>query len=204
MITPDTCEKCYKFHNQTIIKDCQICYKLRFDEEILCDLTRYSQDNSPFECHAFRQKLALVQKDDKEDTKSIEQIDSHKSPKDKWREIYSVQQLKMKPDEIHFNLKYHVSFNTIKRRPLFSNQHFTFVSKIIEGIGSDFKQTQVALLWLAVDHLHLYIDSSPDYSIEELTISIMNKSEMDIISQHSEFQEKQIIWEREYFAETLG
>ena len=40
-----------------------------------------------------------------------------------------------------------------------------------------FEQTTVHVLWLASDHLHLYIDATPDYSLDEIVHAIVDDLE---------------------------
>jgi len=59
-----TCQRCYKYYNQTIVKTCPFCQEVSFSEIILCDLTREAQvENTHFECLAFRPNLSLAMGD---------------------------------------------------------------------------------------------------------------------------------------------
>jgi REP element-mobilizing transposase RayT len=68
-----------------------------------------------------------------------------------------------------------------------------------------FEQTTAHVLWLASDHLHLYIDATPDYALDEIVHAIIAYLEHEVANlfpalQHSD----QPVWERAYFAESIG
>ena len=66
-------------------------------------------------------------------------------------------------------------------------------------------QTTAHVLWLASDHLYLYIDATPEYALDEIVHAIREYLEQAIARllpalQHS----NQPVWERAYFAEGIG
>jgi putative transposase len=127
------------------------------------------------------------------------------SPKEKWFKAYAVQQLEMNPDLIYANLRYHVVFSTVQRTKLFSHQDFDRIDSVFHQAKFPFEKTNVHLLCLAPDHMHLYIDASPDYSLNEIVNAVIDYSEQEIPTQLPELQQNsQLLWERAYFSESIG
>ncbi len=64
---------------------------------------------------------------------------------------------------------------------------------------------QIQLLWMGVDHIHLYIDSNPDYSVDEIVKKTIESLEKSLLEKFPEFNNgNDYVWERNYFAETIG
>jgi REP element-mobilizing transposase RayT len=208
MRIPTLCQACYKHHHSTVVKACPFCRDVQVPEEILCDLVRDNDgDEQAFHCEAFRPTLSVVPHDHTEalhteesgaDTMSM-------SPKDKWFRAYAVQQLSLNPDLISCTLRYHVVFSTRQRVPCFSSQHDEPMADLVRQAAFPFAQTRVHVLWLASDHMHLYIDASPDYPLDEIVDAIMEYVEHEMANllpalKHS----NQPLWKRAYFAEGIG
>jgi len=207
-IIPNLCQKCHKHHHTTCVKECRLCSDLQFPEQILCNLVRDDiRDEDSFECHAFRPNLSVVSRDDTEPSQMEDASENTEgmSPKEKWFKAYAVQQLGMNPDLIYANLRYHVVFSTVQRTKLFSHQDFERIDNIFHQAEFPFENTNVHLLCLAPDHMHLYIDSSPDYSLDEIINVVMESSEREIVVQLSGLQKSSnSLWERAYFFEGIG
>ena len=99
------------------------------------------------------------------------------SPKDKWFRAYAVQQLSLHPDLIDFTIRYHVVLSTRQRTNVFSSEHGEPMADLVRQAALPFEQTTVHVLWLASDHLHLYIDATPDYALDEIVHAIMDDLE---------------------------
>ena len=97
------------------------------------------------------------------------------SPKDKWFRAYAVQQLSLHPDLIDFTIRYHVVFSTRQRTNVFSREHGEPMADLVRQAAIPFEQTTVHVLWLASDHLHLYIDATPDYALDEIVHAISGR-----------------------------
>ena len=205
---PTLCQACYKHYRSTVVNACPFCRDVQFPEEILCDLVREGHsEKHPFHCAAFRPTLSVVHHDQteaspteegSEDTVSI-------SPKDKWFQAYAVQQLSHNPDLISFTIRYHVVFSTRQRDNVFASEHGEPMADLVRQAAVPFEQTTVYVLWLASDHLHLYIDATPDYALDEIVDAIREHLEHAMTYLFPELQHSnQPVWERAYFAEGIG
>jgi putative transposase len=207
VIIPNLCQECHQHHHATCVKACRFCSDLRFPEQILCNLARdETTDEESFECHAFRPKLSVVNRDDTEPSQTADESENTEgmSPKEKWFKAYAVQQLGMNPDLIYAKLRYHVVFSTVQRTKLFSHQDFDQIDSVAHQAEFPFENTSVHLLCVAPDHIHLYIDASPDYALDEIVNAVMEYSEREIPSQLPELQNSQLLWKRAYFFEGIG
>ena len=208
MRIPTLCQACYKHYRSTVVNACPFCDDVEFSEAVLCDLVREGQSaKQPFRCAAFRPALSVVRHDEieaspveegSEDTVSM-------SPKDKWFRTYAVQQLSFHPDLIAFTIRYHVVFSTRQRVNVFASEHRESIADLVRQAAFPFEQTTAHVLWLASDHLHLYLDATPDYALDEIVHAIREYLEhamihLSLTLQHSH----QPVWERAYFAEGIG
>jgi REP element-mobilizing transposase RayT len=127
------------------------------------------------------------------------------SPKDKWFRAYAVQQLGMNPDLIVCTLRYHVVFSTRQRVNVFAREHHEPMADLVRQAAIPFEQTKVQVLWLASDHMHLYIDASPNYPLDEIMDAIMDDLEREMANLFPALpHSNQPVWERAYFAEGIG
>jgi REP element-mobilizing transposase RayT len=192
---------------------------LEFEEGILCDLNRAVQDNSSFVCQAFRTRLRLtvpagdkiqdnfILVDRKSRHKSIQEIIA--SDKVKYQKALALQKLTLDPDEFFIELKYHLAWNVRNKKPIFSPDKglFDFILEALLGCG-DLVGGAARLLWLAPDHLHIYIDSDGEKSIDTIIRklkSFLNKSilgEFPMIKKG--LGKGRNLWDMAYFSETLG
>ena len=203
MSVPQKCKNCFKFHNTTVVNSCEICNKLQFPEENLCDLLRFNEVD--FDCAAHKPKLQLIRDKTESSIQSRVIADTYDSQKNKWIQSYLVQQQKQNPDQVQFKLRYHIVFITRERSAILSDKLFKSFSKIFENTAKSFYDTTIDLMWVSSDHIHLYLDSSPDFSIEEIYQEVLDQSERVIYMKHPELKpENQNLWERSYFVETFG
>ena len=204
------CDKCHRYQSQKASKDCAFCVRLYFPEDILCCLTRGdSEVNDMLECGAYRTKLSLVSSGQKKPI-LVEHRESDFpsfSDKEKWFTAYAKQQLELYPDDINFTLQFHVCLVSNSRNPIFQNpdKYIEKLTNIFNQIAINLDNTHIEILWLNSDHIHLYINTTPDYSLEEIVDKIINISGKEIISSYPEIETiYNSIWESEYFAETIG
>jgi len=208
MNLPDLCQACHKYHHATVVNACPFCRDAQFPEQVLCDLVRdHDGDEQAFHCNAFRPMLSVVHHDETEaaPTEDVSTDTVRMSPKDKWFRTYAVQQLRRNPDLIAFTIRYHVVLSTRQRTNVFSSAHREPMADLVQQAALPFEQTTAHVLWLAADHLHLYIDATPDYALDEIVDAIREHLEhatMPLLPalKHTD----QPLWERAYFAEGIG
>src|SRR5882762_9171891 len=208
MSIPTLCQVCYKHYRSTVVKACPFCSDVQFLEQVLCDLVREGQsDKQPFRCAAFRPALAVVRHDEIEASPLEEGSEEtvSMSPKDKWFRAYAVQQLNLSPDLIDFTIQYHVVLSPRQRVNVFASEHREQIADMVRQAALPFEQTTAHVLWLASDHLHLYIDATPDYALDEIVHAIRDHLEHAMMHLFSEWQHShQPVWEQAYFAESIG
>ena len=204
------CDKCHKYQINKPSKDCDFCARLDFSEEVLCCLARNGSEHGKLtECGAYRPKLSLASPEQKDSIpKGNRETDrSGLTEKEKWFRAYSKQQLQLNPEEIHFKLQFHVCLVSKKRNVVFSNsnKYFEKILNIFHQIANNFENTQIEVLWLCSDHIHLYINTIPDYSLDQIVDKLINNSEQEIKLSYPALVNKfNGVWETGYFAETIG
>ena len=206
MSIPTLCQACYKHYRSTVVKACPFGRDVQFPEQVLCDLVREGQsEKQPFRCAAFRPALAVVRHDEIEAPSAKESREDtvHMSPRDKWFRAYAVQQLNLSPDLIDFTIRYHVVLSTRQRVNVFASEHSALMADLVRQAAVSFEQTTAHVLWLASDHLHLYIDATPDYSLDEIVYAIMDDLERETRQCRALQPSHQPVWERAYFAEGI-
>ena len=173
-----------------------------------CVIWREGQsEKQPFRCAAFRPVLSVVRHDEIEARPMEEGSEDivHISPKDKWFRAYAVQQLSHHPDLIAFTIRYHVVFSTRQRVNVFASEHREQMVDMVRQAAIPFEQTTAHVLWWASDHLHLYIDASPDYSLDAIVHAIIDGLEHEMAKLFPALPpSNQPVWERAYFAEGIG
>src|SRR3989441_10261567 len=199
MSTPTLCQACYKYYRSTVVKACPFCADVQFPEAMLCDLVREGQsEKQPFRCAAFRPALSVVHHD--ETKVSPMEADSEDSvtmsSKDKWFRAYAVQQLSFNPDLIDFTIRYHVVLSTRQRTNVFASEHREPMADLVRQAAVPFEQTTAHVLWLASDHLHLYIDATPDYALDEIVHAIMDDLERETRQFPALQHNNQPVWAR--------
>jgi REP element-mobilizing transposase RayT len=207
MRIPTLCQACYKHYRSTVVKVCPFCDDVQFPEQTLCDLVQEGQnEKQPFRCAAFRPALSAVPHDHTEalhmEAGSAGTVNM--SPKDKWFRAYAVQQPRINADLMSFTIRYHVVLSTRQRVNVFASEHREQIVDIVRQAALPFEQTTAHVLWLAADHLHLYLDASPDYALDEIVHAIMDDLERETRQFPALQPSHQPVWERAYFAESIG
>jgi REP element-mobilizing transposase RayT len=192
---------------------------MRFREEILCDLNRSAQSLKKFECFQFQPALRPVApsvigietlpegQKDKARTDNFQVLLN--SDKFKYQRALAVQRSQRNPDTVFLDLKYHLVWNVPARKPLFAHpaddinilqDAFSTCTALVGGF--------VSLLWLAPDHMHLYVESDGENSIDTVARKLKRVSETALHKNHSKRESfhkaDRIIWDNAYFAETVG
>jgi REP element-mobilizing transposase RayT len=208
MSIPTLCQACHKYHHATVVNICPFCADVHFPEAMLCDLVREGQsEKQPFRCTAFRPALAVVRHDEIEASPAEEgSADTvSMSPKDKWFRAYAVQQLSLNSDLIDFTIQYHIVFSTRQRVNVFSSEYSEQMADLVRQAALPFEQTTAHVIWLAADHLHLYINASPEYALDEIVYAIREYLEHEMATLFPALPPShQPVWERAYFAESIG
>ena len=199
---PELCQECHKGSYSTIVKACNFCQDMRMPEAILCGLLRESiVEGESLMCDAFRPMLSVV---GSEPIQAPPSNHERQAIKRKWFAAFSTQQLKSNPNQVYANLKYHLCFITYNREKLFLKESLGKILDFIVPIELPLENTQANLLWLAEDHIHLYVESTPDYSLEEIADSLMENLHHKFVVALPELQDRMFLWELEYFAEGIG
>src|SRR2546426_4091621 len=208
MSIPDLCQACHKYHHATVVNACPFCRDVQFPEAMVCDLVRDNDgDEQAFHCDAFRPTLSVVHHDQTEatHTEEVSTDTVSMSPKEKWFRAYAVQQLSLNPDLIAFTIRYHAVLSTRQRTNVFSREHGEPMADLVRQAAVRFEQTTSHVLWLASDHMHLYIDATPDYALDEIVHAIREHLEHAMTHLFPELKHTdQPLWERAYFAEGIG
>lgn len=218
-LTPPKCLECAKFYRHLSPAGCRVCNDFGLAETFLCDLNRMIQKPDPFHCQAFQPRLQLAgTREDGQPTKSRptpprSQLqflrDFFKSDKIKYQKALALQKLAQDPDEIIVNLKYHLLWNTVHRKPVFkpTQKYFEDFSEMIFGFG-ELVGGMAALMWLAPDHVHIYVESNGEKSIEAIVKKLKSSSSKAILEQFPDLTRKlnrgERLWDKAYFSETIG
>jgi len=131
------------------------------------------------------------------------------SDKIKYERALALQKLGRDPDDVYVQLKYHLSWNVSLRRAVFSpvNDFIDFVHDIFLRC-SELTGGFVDLLYLAPDHIHLYVESDGKLSIEEIIHRIKRFSNNAMLEKFPIIRDKlggdTEIWDEAYFVETIG
>ena len=216
---PGKCQECAKLFRSMIHGKCSFCQDLEFQEKVLCHLNRCIQNPAVFECYAFQPALKLVGSSDKEIPSSPNGI-KDKSPQNdfrklldsdkiKYQRVFAMQRLGRDPDSVIVEIKYHVVWNVIHRKPVFakSAKFFDFVSDTFSKC-SEIAGGFVSLIWLSPDHLHLYVESDGRNSVETIAQEMKQVSAAAILTEfgdlNASLDAQKELWDKAYFVETIG
>ena len=110
---------------------------------------------------------------------------------------------------VFIDIRHHLAWNVVHRRSSFPDPQnaFNMVNDAFFGISSSVGSF-VSLLWLAPDHVHVYLESDGEKSVEIIAQEIKRLSESSILGGASEMMLNAVdgndLWDRAYFAETIG
>lgn len=216
---PQKCRECAKSKVSKIHSKCNICSSLNFQESILCDLNQCIQEKSDFICYAFRPMLKLVEPSEDEvldhdivsssDSRRKSTMELFRSDKVKYERALALQKLSRDPDSVILQLKYHFVWNVSHRMPVFvpANDFIGFVHDTFLGC-SEAAGGFVHLLYLAPDHVHLYVESDGERAPEDMAHDIKQMSASAILEQFTVVKDKlrgnMDLWDLAYFVETVG
>jgi len=210
-----SCNDCFKHHHNVIAKDCSICQKLAFEESILCSLLQPAKNDVEIDCFAYKHNLSVVTTVDNGDAEKPNTVlqDSkdniwddkqfQMSNKHKWLKALALQKLSFSPDQIITNLSFHICLVTKAREPLFLDTDID-LSSIFSEAGSLF-DGHLEVLSYGKDHIHLYANTSPDFSLDDVVNKALSFAEPKIKELYPElFKDKMTLFEKAYFAESIG
>jgi REP element-mobilizing transposase RayT len=213
---PTKCQECVKSSKPFIHSGCTFCKDLGFQEKTLCHLNRCIQTSASFECYAFQPLLKLVQSSGQA-TRPKPKVPSAEitieklldSDKVKYQRALTLQKLARDPEDVMLEIKYHFAWNVIGRRPVFTKLErmidficdtITACSKAMGGISY--------LLWLAPDHIHVYVESDGNVSPDNMAQDLKRLSEAPILKWFPDFiaspDAETGLWDKAYFVETIG
>ena len=131
------------------------------------------------------------------------------SDKVKYKRALALQKMKRNPDDVMLEIKYHFAWNVISRMPIFAEPEskidcisstITTFSEAIGGFAS--------LLWLAPDHIHLYVESDGEISPDNMAQKLKRLSVKPILEMFPELiaspEMDRRLWDEAYFVETIG
>jgi REP element-mobilizing transposase RayT len=113
------------------------------------------------------------------------------------------------PDEIIANLKFHLVWNTSHRRSVFTppKTYFENLFDLFLGFG-ELVGGMAALMWLAPEQVHIYVESDGEKSIEAIVKKLKSSSSQAIQKKFPDLQPRLGIgdglWDKAYFLETIG
>jgi REP element-mobilizing transposase RayT len=131
------------------------------------------------------------------------------SEKIKYERALALQKLNRDPDGVYVQLKFHLLWNVSHRIPVFKPaENFFDVVHYIFAQSSEQVDGLVDLLHLAPDHIHLYVESGGEFSIEEIANRVKRftgnavPEKFPVISER--LGENAEIWDEAYFVESIG
>ena len=177
------------------------------------------QKPDPFHCHAFQPRLQLAGPAVAAQSPASRPMahrnylqflrDFLKSDKIKYQKALALQKLGQNPDEIIVNLKYHLLWNTAHRNPVFKppKTYFENLFDLFLGFG-EMVGGLAALMWLATDHVHIYVETDGEKPLEAIAKKLKAASSKAIIKTVADIKGKpgkgDGLWDKAYFLETIG
>lgn len=126
-----------------------------------------------------------------------------------YRRALALQQLARDPDAAIIELKFHYTWNTSDRRPLFADSanYVDWLSEIL--LSASIPSVLCAgLLWLAPDHIHVYCESDGQDSPENIVDGLKHLLEQGVSARFSDNAKALAaigrLWDDGYFVETIG
>jgi len=218
--SPEKCQKCQKSYRPGVHNECQFCRDIDFQESNLCDLNRALQAlRQRFVCHAFEPKirpgLSLVKGGRMPSDRQQNKVSPDgcevllNSDRVKYQRALALQKLQRDPDRVYMELKYHLAWNVASRKSIFADSPDAFDAVNNEFFTCDSQVGGFArLLWLAPDHIHVYVESDGEKSIEAIVRylkRISSKALREASGKPAFLQKAALrIWDKAYFSETLG
>lgn len=203
----------------TMADGCDFCADRGFEEQILCDLNRSAQNTEKFKCRAFRSQPRVRLSTVKDIEGSPDNRESWGAAFDKeallgsdrfkYGQALAVQRARNYPDTVHLDLKYHLAWNVARRKPIFIRRDDirAILDKAFCACGKQFGGF-ASVLWLAPDHIHVYVESDGERSLEAIAKELKRFSSsvlsVELSPEYLCPGKVRRIWDRAYFVETIG
>jgi len=215
---PIKCQGCAKSAESMTHNKCSFCREIHLSEAILCHLNCRTQERLDFQCYAFQPLLKVVNPAGPEDLDSFgdtEEGDGNEpfqrwlsSDTMKYQKALALQKLNRDPEGVFIDLKYHFAWNVVYRRPVFSppEDYLSFIGNIFFKCSELFGGF-VNLITLALDHVHVYVESHGTHSVDTIIREIKRFSNNAILSNpgiRSKLDEGSEMWDGAYFSQTVG
>jgi len=211
---PPRCTHCLTFSLAQPQSNCQVCQDQAMFESYLCEITRRSSYSQSFACHAFRPNLTLVGKQE-------EKVREIAVCQDKQTYFANVVRLIgaghcaggcggsecRPPAGGSATEKYHVVWSVRQRKAIFaaSSRYVSFLHDVFLSCGR-LMDGKVYLLWLAPDHLHLYLECAEWEHENEIVEDLQGLVHDALMHEFSDLRneyEKTMIWDRDFFLEKI-
>ncbi len=200
------CNNCHKYHNQLIQEECSFCKQYLFQENIFCDLLRAEQGKKKdVECFAVKPYLKVIGEKNETPKINVCKKEIKTTDRQQWLKAYMLQQLKFNSDQILCNLKYHLCLVTNKREKSIKQitNYLSDTSVLLNNVSNSFSG-KIHILCMGSDHVHFYIESPPDYSVDEIVNKIIHFFELNLKSQLPKIFSDNNIFQKSYFIESIG
>ncbi|MFZ5766937.1 MAG: transposase [Thermodesulfobacteriota bacterium] len=211
---PLRCARCFSRSGRHPVVGCQVCRDQAMSESFLCEIVRRAAGTDELTCAAFRPHLTIVGKNS-----PVVDLDVCQD-KDRYFEdvVARINSGRCggkgcaRPGcngtgMLVARARFHVVWVVRHRQPVFADSgrfvpflHDAFLScaRLMAG--------RVLLLWLAADHLHLYVETSPKEQVLEILDDLQGLIQDAVEEQWEEvrrcFTGKRM-WEREFFLERI-
>ena len=132
-----------------------------------------------------------------------------KSSKVQYQKALFLQKLEREPDAIFCQVKFHMAWSVIERRSVFADpkKHLDVIAVSLFRAQAP-SVTDIQLLWLAPDHLHVYCESDGTASPEEIVVHLKRVSEQALVTEFAEALPDRVtpqgFWDESYFMESIG
>lgn len=213
---PVRCSHCLAFSSVQPLSRCQVCRDQAMAESYLCELARSASSPRSFLCHAFRPNLTLVGKGEESPPEPAACLNKQAYFAEAVRLICAGQcsgglcgSPGCQPSASNGAASvYHVVWSVRQRKPVFaaSSLYVSFLHDVFLSCGQ-LMAGKVYLIWLAADHLHLYLECSGWESEQEIIEDLQGLVHDALMQEFPALRkdyEKTLIWERDFFLEKIA
>lgn len=212
-VVSEICKKCSVSQNLIANCDCQFCKDFSFPEEHLCYLNQCWQLPDTFKCEAFKPDIKLLSKSNKSAIPGAPFLRVIDAQKRKEIENIRLQKSLENPDTVYHFLGFHFVLGTKFRTPFFLNVDIRDEKKISDKFSSlsNYVDDYVQMIFLGLDHIHLYVESNGEKSPDTIANELKKYSEIPILeilksdTKNLSFfvNENTKLWDDSYFVESI-